>query len=104
MRRSAKRIQRICAAISEQTERRWLFLDPKELVGRLNRFLGGWANYFCRGTVRAAYRIVDTHVCFRLRQWLGKREKVQGSSRLRYSEPYLRRTFGLLKLEGRPVS
>jgi RNA-directed DNA polymerase len=99
---SAKKIQRICAAVSEQTERRWLFLDPEELVGRLNRMLRGWANYFCLGALSAAYRIVDTHVCFRLRQWLGRRERVQGSSRSRYSEPYLRRTFGLLKLEGRP--
>jgi RNA-directed DNA polymerase len=99
---SAKRIQRICAAISEQTERRWLFLDPAQVVGRLNSLLRGWASYFCLGAVTAAYRIVDTHVCFRLRQWLGKREKVRGSRRLRYSEPYLRRTFGLLKLEGRP--
>ena len=49
-----------------------------------------------------AYRIVDTHACFRLRQWLGRRERVQGSSRLRYSEPYLRRTYGLVRLEGRP--
>jgi hypothetical protein len=37
-----------------------------------------------------------------LRQCLGQRERVQGSSRSRLSEPYLRRTFGLVKLEGRP--
>ncbi|HKB35707.1 MAG TPA: group II intron reverse transcriptase/maturase [Gemmataceae bacterium] len=102
MRPSAKKIQQICAAISEQTERCWLFLDPAEMVGRLNRLLRGWANYFCRCAVSAAYRIVDSHVCFRLRQWLGRRERVQGTSRSRYSEPYLRRTFGLEKLEGRP--
>lgn len=102
IRPSAKKIQRICAALSEQTQRRWLFLDPDEVVGRLNRMLRGWANYFRLGTVNAAYRVVDSHVCFRLRQWLGRRDRVQGSSRSRYSEPYLRRTLGLLKLEGRP--
>ena len=102
IRPSAKKIQKICAALSERTERRWLFLDPEEVVGRLNRMLRGWANYFRLGTVGAAYRIVDTHACFRLRQWLGRRERVQGSSRSRYSEPYLRRTYGLVKLEGRP--
>jgi hypothetical protein len=72
------------------------------MVRRLNRMLQGWANYFCLGSVRAADRIVDSHVCFRLRQWLGRKTKVQGSSRLRYSEPYLRRNFGLYRLEGRP--
>jgi RNA-directed DNA polymerase len=102
IRPSAKKINQICAAISEQTQRRWLFLDPEEVAGRLNRMLRGWANYFRLGTVGAAYRVVDSHACFRLRQWLGRRERVQGSGRSRYSEPYLRRTFGLLKLEGRP--
>jgi group II intron reverse transcriptase/maturase len=102
VRPSAKKIQAICAAISEQTERRWLFLDPDDLVGRLNRMLRGWANYFRQGAVGAAYRIVDTHACFRLRQWLGRRERVQGFGRSRFSEPYLRRTYGLIKLEGRP--
>jgi hypothetical protein len=47
------------------------------------------------------YRIVDAHACFRLRQWLGQRKRVQGSSRSRFSDPYLRRTYGLIKLEGR---
>ena len=61
VRPSAKKIQSICAAISEQTERRWLFLDPDDLVGRLNRMMPGWANYFSQGTVSAAYRIVDSH-------------------------------------------
>jgi RNA-directed DNA polymerase len=102
VRPSAKKIQGICAALSEQTQRQWGFLDPSELVARFNRMMRGWANYFCLGAVSAAYRIVDAHGCFRLRQWLGRRERVQGSSRSRYSEPYLRRTFGLLKLEGRP--
>jgi len=102
IRPSAKKIQRICLDLSEQTDRRWGFLDPHELVARLNRQLRGWADYFRLGAVSAAYRIVDTHVCFRLRQWLGRRAKVQGSSRSRYSEPYLRRTFGLVRLEGRP--
>ncbi|MFM7841167.1 MAG: group II intron maturase-specific domain-containing protein, partial [Nitrospira sp.] len=101
VRPSAKKIQAICAAISEQTSRQWGFLDPHEMVARLNRMLRGWANYFREGTVSQAYRIVDAHACFRLRQWLGRRERVQGSSRSRYSEIYLRRTYGLVKLEGR---
>lgn len=101
IRPSAKKIQKICKAVSEQTKRVWGFLDPAEMVKRLNRMLRGWANYFRLGAASAADRIVDTHACFRLRQWLGRRERVQGSSRSRYSEPYLRRTWGLVKLAGR---
>ena len=104
MRPSAKKVQKICLSLSEQTERQWGFLDPKEMVSRLNRILRGWANYFSLGAVGPAYQIVDCHVCFRLRQWLGRRARVQGTSRSRYSEPYLRRTYGLFKLAGRPRS
>jgi hypothetical protein len=64
--------------------------------------LRGWANYFCWGAVNAAYRLVDHHVCFRLRQWLGRRERVQGASRSRYSVPYLQRTYGRVRLVGLP--
>jgi RNA-directed DNA polymerase len=97
---SSKKIQALCLAIRAQTSRSWTFLDTEELVGRLNRMLAGWANYFCLGPVKAAYRIVDTHACFRLRQWLGRKHKVQGTSRSRFSEPHLRR-LGLIRLAGR---
>jgi len=100
VRPSAKKIAKICAALSEQTQRRWTFLEPGEMVARLNRMLRGWANYFCLGAVNVAYRVVDTHACFRLRQWLGRRNRVQGPSRSRYSAIYLRRTCGLLQLVG----
>jgi group II intron reverse transcriptase/maturase len=102
VRPSAKKVRGICAAISEQTQRRWLFLDPAELVARLNRMMQGWANYFCRGAVSAAYRIVDTHACFRLRQWLGRRTRSRGAKRARNSDPYLHRMYGLVQLVGRP--
>jgi RNA-directed DNA polymerase len=80
---SSKKIQALCLAIREQTGRSWTFLDAKDMVVRLNRMLVGWANYFCLGPVKAAYRSVDTHACFRLRQWLGWKLNVQGTSRSR---------------------
>jgi group II intron reverse transcriptase/maturase len=98
---SSKKIQAVCRAISEQTSRSATLLAPEVVVGRLNRMLVGWANYFCLGPVTPAYRIVDSHACFRLRQWMGRKFKVQGTSRSRFSEPTLRR-LGLIRLEGRP--
>ena len=40
-----------------------LWLDAEEMVGRLNRKLTGWANYFCLGPVSKAYRAIDTAHC-----------------------------------------
>jgi len=37
-------------------------LDAEYVVGRLNRKLTGWANYFCLGPVSPAYRAINTHV------------------------------------------
>ena len=56
---SRKAVQRVCREISEMTGRRWLLLDVEDRVGRLNRILIGWANYFCLGPVSKAYRAVD---------------------------------------------
>ena len=41
---SDKKLQGLCLKISEQTERRWSWVDEEEMVGRLNRLLRGWAN------------------------------------------------------------
>jgi group II intron reverse transcriptase/maturase len=102
VRPSGKSLRGLCRKISEQTERRWLWLDTDELVGRLNRVLQGWANYFCLGTVSQAYRRVAAHVCHRLRQWLVRKHKVRGSQWARYADQYLHKTLGLLRLRRRP--
>src|SRR6516165_8048931 len=56
---SSKKIQRLCREISEMTERRTLLLDVDEQIGRINRKLRGWSNYFRIGTLRTAYRTVN---------------------------------------------
>jgi hypothetical protein len=47
-------------------------------VERLNHLLIGWANYFCLGRVRSAYRTVNYHAVKRLRQWFCCKHKVRG--------------------------
>ena len=44
---SKKRVLRICEAISDMTGRDQTLLDQKMVVGKLNRTMIGWANYFC---------------------------------------------------------
>jgi group II intron reverse transcriptase/maturase len=95
---SATKISRICQEISEQTGRPWTWLEPGEMIRRLNQKLVGWANYFCLGRVGAAYRHVMAHTGHRLRQWLGRKYRVQGPQRARFSDRYLREDLGLVWL------
>jgi RNA-directed DNA polymerase len=102
VRPSDQKVQALCWEIHDQTDRRWLWLDPEEMVGRLNRLLIGWSNYFSVGTVTTAYRRVMAHTCHRLRQWLVRKHKVQGSRWTRFSDRYLHDTLGLIRLQRRP--
>jgi len=96
---SHKRINRLCRAISEATERRWMLKDAQDRVQRLNRMLTGWANYFRLGPVSKAYRVVDAHTRYRLRQWLRGKHKVPGSGISRFPDEYLYGELGLVRLE-----
>jgi RNA-directed DNA polymerase len=99
---SGKKIHEICLEIREQTSRTWLWLAPAVVVHRLNRQLVGWANCFCLGNVAPALQQVMAHTCQRLRQWLGRKHRVQGPERARYSDRYLRADLGLVWLPERP--
>lgn len=92
--------QRLCREISRLTCREWTWLDTKTQVERLNRMVVGWANYFCLGRVRQAYRNVNHHVVKRLRQWLGHKHKVRGQrGSSRFSDTYLHEHLGLINIE-----
>ena len=101
---SKKRVQRICRAVSEETERRTTQLDSKTLVGRLNRMMIGWANYFCLGPVSKAYNAVDRHAKKRLRQWLCTKHKVPWPGAKRFPAESLYDVLGLVCLPKRTGS
>jgi group II intron reverse transcriptase/maturase len=103
VRPSDKKVQGLYQALREQTGREWLWLDSDEMVGRLNRLLRGWANYFCLGTVTAAYNRVTAHACYRLRRWLMRKHRMRGSGRSRFPNRYLHEVLGLLRLQRRPL-
>jgi RNA-directed DNA polymerase len=98
---SQAKIQRLCREISEMTSRRWTLMDVENRVGRLNRKLIGWANYFRLGPVSKAYAAVDRHACRRLRQWLCAKHKVRSGKHTRYPDQYLYQEFGLAQLSVR---
>jgi hypothetical protein len=99
---SKKRVIRICETISELTGRDQTLLDQETVVGKLNRSMIGWANYFCLGPVSKAYQAVDQHARMRLLQWLCAKHKVLGSGTKRFPEAYLHQVVGLVCLTKRP--
>ena len=68
------------------------------MVTAINRQLRGWGHYFCLGSVSKAYRAVDSHSRYRLRQWLRKKHKRKGAGTKQYPDEYLHDTLGLVCL------
>jgi hypothetical protein len=65
-----KKVDRLCSAINELTTRRKAWRDVEELIGRIHHKLRGWSNDFRIGTVSKAYRNINSHTRYRVRQWL----------------------------------
>ncbi len=98
---SKKKVKRLCREISEQTSRRWECRDHDLQIAKLNRMLGGWANYFCLGPVSKAYEHVDYHTRQRLRHWLCRKHKVRGQGTSRFPDEYLYEKLNLVQLKRR---
>lgn len=98
---SRKSIKRMKESITEETDRSRTLLEAEVVVGRLNRKLIGWANYFCLGPVSPAYQIINAHATNRLRRWLCSKHKVQGKGVGRYPNQYLYEKLGLVNLPKR---
>jgi group II intron reverse transcriptase/maturase len=93
-----KSIKHVIATIHALTDQAMTWQEATELVGRLNRTLRGWANYFRVGTVSKAYRAIDTYTAMRLRRWLRKKHKVRRCGYMAYPPEYLYQTLGLIRL------
>ena len=96
---SRKKIDRLCREIGELTTRRTAGRDVEVQIRTINRKLKGWSNYFRIGTVSKAYRNVDSHVRYRVRQWLCVKFKVPGHGKQRFHDQYLHRKLGLYQLQ-----
>jgi RNA-directed DNA polymerase len=95
---SKKSIKQVVATIHALTDQAGTWQEATTLVGRLNRTLRGWANYFQVGTVSKAYRAIDTYTAGRLRRWLRKKHKTRRCGYMAYPPEYLHQTLGLIRL------
>ncbi len=95
-------IRKICREIHWETRPASGLRTAEQEVARLNQILVGWAHYFCLGGVSKAYRAVDSHTRWRLRQWLRRKHKKRTSKGTRqFPDQYLYEKLGLVRLTER---
>ncbi|MCE9529479.1 MAG: group II intron reverse transcriptase/maturase [Planctomycetales bacterium] len=93
-----KKVQSACLRLNAVAAGVPLFAREEALIYQVNTVLRGWANYFSYGTLSPAYRVVHRHAVHRVRQWLGRKFKIQGRGYYQFSDQYLTDQLGLLNL------
>ena len=92
---SKKSLARSRAKVRELTSSKRCFVPPSTVIGNLNAYLRGWANYFCRGYPRKAFRDLNWYVLERMYRHLNRR-----SQRKFRSKPAEQSYYAYLRAQG----
>jgi len=101
MRPSKKSIKRMVEKVHELTDRKTSWQETTEVVGKLNRSLRGWANYFKVGSDSQAYQALDNYTAPRLRWWLRFKYNLRNRKGGTYPLSHLYGHIGLVRLSVR---
>lgn len=83
---SRKAIKSITDRVSAATYRSTLHQDLDQLLRRLNRMLGGWANYFRHGVSKKTFNAIDSHAWRRIAGWLRRKHRIGRSGLRRFCD------------------
>jgi len=98
---SKKSIRRMVEKLHAMTATSMTWQEITQMVGKLNRTLRGWTNYFQVGTVSRAYRAIDSYTVARLRRWLRTKFKKRRQRGGGYPPSILYDRLGLVRLTWR---
>jgi group II intron reverse transcriptase/maturase len=97
---SDRAMRSVRAKIRAATDRRYVGIDLSIVVGRINRFLRGWGNFFRWGNSAKKFHHIDTYVHERLAILMSNKQGLKRSRNWRRFDREWQQRLGVYQLTG----